>query len=582
MTSILPNRFTMRLRALLALSLLVHAPGCGGSSGGRPDSGAGDGGADDGGADDGGADDAGSPDEGLTDGTPPEPGATGALTADNPTSSTVDLSWTAATDDTTAATSLQYRVYFAEDGALDTVANVLANGVAANDWTDDLGSLTVTGLTLGTDYGFNVVVRDAAGNMAVYGGATSATTDGAWGAEEPLEDYDAGSVYYSTLATNGRGDVLARWDRQPTWEAHYVTRPTDASEFGELLPWGTAGTYTARLGYDGDDSLASVTLRRNMDDSRDILFGEGTPSGGATFEEVALGIGGDYAFGRDVCVSATGDVMVVWDEGTSSTMRVIWARVRTGTSWGAPLLVSPSADIDVERPQLVCDPGGDHVVLYRDNQGSETALAQRVYDASSGAFMAAASTLSTDALNGSPAFGRSADGRAFVAVPEYADGTATSTIRVYTHDGSAWSAGVPLASRTTGSYGAVRLATAGDDVLVAWSDGAAIVGRRLVAGSSTWGAEETIEGSLSFAYLLSGDARGDFLAVWAASGSIYARISDGDDGQWGTTETLKDGGESVGSESLACILDVRRRATVVYTVWNPTESNFNAVARTYR
>ena len=98
----------MNIRALsplLALLLFVSAPACGGGDGtpdpdGGPegDQGGNDQGSDDAGEDIGGGD--------AGDVTAPVPGAAGLLAASNPTSSSIDLTWTAATDDTTAQSTL--------------------------------------------------------------------------------------------------------------------------------------------------------------------------------------------------------------------------------------------------------------------------------------------------------------------------------------------------------------------------------------------------------------------------------------------------------------------------------------------
>jgi hypothetical protein len=92
------------------------------------------------------------------------------------TQTTIDLSWNAATDDVTAAASLQYQVYYSASNNIDTVANAEANGTVATAYTANLTSTTVSGLAQGTGYYFNVVVKDAAGNKLAYSSLSQATT----------------------------------------------------------------------------------------------------------------------------------------------------------------------------------------------------------------------------------------------------------------------------------------------------------------------------------------------------------------------------------------------------------------------
>src|SRR4029077_15608996 len=78
------------------------------------------------------------------------------------------LNWTKATDDVSAQSSLQYEVRRSATNNLDTVANAEANGTVVLSYTTDIATANVTGLAPGTGYYFNVIVKDAAGNKAVY------------------------------------------------------------------------------------------------------------------------------------------------------------------------------------------------------------------------------------------------------------------------------------------------------------------------------------------------------------------------------------------------------------------------------
>ena len=96
------------------------------------------------------------------------------------TDTTVDLSWTAATDDT-AVTS--YKVY--KDAALETtLGNVL--------------SYQVTGLTAATAYNFTVTALDAAGNESVVSNTLAITTNPASGGGSGHWSLNNQDVYYNT------------------------------------------------------------------------------------------------------------------------------------------------------------------------------------------------------------------------------------------------------------------------------------------------------------------------------------------------------------------------------------------------
>ena len=96
------------------------------------------------------------------------------------TDTTVDLSWTAATDNT-AVTS--YKVY--KDAVLETtLGNVL--------------SYQVTGLTASTAYNFTVTTLDAAGNESVVSNTLAITTNPASGGGSGNWTLNNQNVYYNT------------------------------------------------------------------------------------------------------------------------------------------------------------------------------------------------------------------------------------------------------------------------------------------------------------------------------------------------------------------------------------------------
>ncbi len=66
-------------------------------------------------------------------------------------------------------------VYYSTSNNLNTVANIEANGTAVGTYTTDIATKNITALSGSTTYFFNVIVRDEAGNKAVYTTVTATT-----------------------------------------------------------------------------------------------------------------------------------------------------------------------------------------------------------------------------------------------------------------------------------------------------------------------------------------------------------------------------------------------------------------------
>jgi hypothetical protein len=579
------------LSPLLALLLFVSAPACGGGGDGNPDPDGGhegdQGGSDLGGEDQGGSEDAGGDDAGgdmgggdASDVTAPVAGASGTLTASNPTSSTVDLSWSFATDETTAGSALEYRAYFSLADNLDTVALVLANGTAANEWQANFSELTVESLALDQPYYFNVLVRDEAGNVAAYNGASATTLNGAWQDEEPLEDFTGGSVYYSTFVTSPAGDVAVHWTQQGTWNAHFATRGRTADTFGDPAPWGAPGTYTQAFVYGFDGSLVGAGNRNNLDGTSDVVFATYSEGEALVFEVVAGSLVSDYLREQEVCVAENGDVMVAWIDGTSDDAFSVRARFRTGDTWGTPVLVSGSEGLGLYGLDVVCSSDGDHVLLYGEDDGSARALVARVYDASEGAWHAAPLPLGDDDYQYRLATARTPDGRLVVGFEEYDEADMTRYLRARTYSDEVWSTTTTFADSDPVSVSDLRLAAAGNDIHAIWRSGSDFVASRLEAGSTAWTTATpvaTVAGVQEFC--VAGDPFGRVQLAWVANNAINARLYRD---AWGSEVAIKAASQFIGSGSLSCVIDARKRASVAWTLWDPTAMQFSAFARTFR
>lgn len=104
----------------------------------------------------------------ATTNSPALPGNSGVFTIGTVTSNAIYLFWPRANDDFTSQTNLQYLVYYSLSSNIGSVSNAVANGTPFGVYQTDLTNVTVTGLIPGTNYYFNVLVKDGAGNEASY------------------------------------------------------------------------------------------------------------------------------------------------------------------------------------------------------------------------------------------------------------------------------------------------------------------------------------------------------------------------------------------------------------------------------
>ncbi|MFC5452338.1 S-layer homology domain-containing protein [Paenibacillus aestuarii] len=78
------------------------------------------------------------------------------------------LNWNKAIDNISPQKGLQYRVYQSSSSNLNTVEDMEAFGTAMGSYTSDIATVNVTGLTPGTSYYYNVMVKDEYGNKSAY------------------------------------------------------------------------------------------------------------------------------------------------------------------------------------------------------------------------------------------------------------------------------------------------------------------------------------------------------------------------------------------------------------------------------
>lgn len=117
----------------------------------------------------------------------------GAISFTNVTKQTMTVSWTAGTDDVTAANKLRYQLRCLAAGETD-----LTKTVGLLTWEENLLTKDLTGLAASTSYVCTVLVKDLAGNEA----ATSPTS-GTTSAEEVAPPPPAPVASITVTAPNG-------------------------------------------------------------------------------------------------------------------------------------------------------------------------------------------------------------------------------------------------------------------------------------------------------------------------------------------------------------------------------------------
>ncbi|HEY9160538.1 MAG TPA: fibronectin type III domain-containing protein [Desulfomonilia bacterium] len=78
------------------------------------------------------------------------------------------VSWEPADDDVTPPDRLQYKVIYSTNRDMDNVKDAENNGQSAMEWTANITSHRISGLEPSTTYYIATLVRDEAGNTAIY------------------------------------------------------------------------------------------------------------------------------------------------------------------------------------------------------------------------------------------------------------------------------------------------------------------------------------------------------------------------------------------------------------------------------
>ena len=187
----------------------------------------------------------------LAETDPPVPGDGGEINPDDVRAAAVTLSWEKATDEFVDQTALAYKVVYSTSDNIDTAAKAEKNGTVGIDWTADIASGDVAGLTIVTEYYFNVLVRDIAGNIGCYGGAEAKTID------DTKQPIPAGDIEISEVGTDG---FTVSWEKAKDDEEvtpqdkleYLVVYSTDDSEIQDAVEAEQYGTHAGTWEQDID------------------------------------------------------------------------------------------------------------------------------------------------------------------------------------------------------------------------------------------------------------------------------------------------------------------------------------------
>lgn len=88
------------------------------------------------------------------------PKITSGITVSARTATSFSIAWSAATDEKTASTALEYKIYYSSSDNISSPEEAVLNGTMLLDWTANVTSGNLTSLTHSTPYYVIVLVRD--------------------------------------------------------------------------------------------------------------------------------------------------------------------------------------------------------------------------------------------------------------------------------------------------------------------------------------------------------------------------------------------------------------------------------------
>ncbi|TAN41309.1 MAG: collagen-like protein [Nitrospirae bacterium] len=255
---------------------------------------------------------------GSADTIAPVPGNSGTINAAPGVD--IALSWTAATDAVTPQATLEYTVFYSASNNISTVATAEANGtVVGLPWSTNITSKTVTGLTVGTTYYFNVVVKDAGLNKAAYATVAQAPS-------VPVTN-----IILYRHETTYNGNLGGRAGANTKCIAS-VNKPAGYSNFAAFISVNATDTIAGRQAFSGLDisrtirSTNGTIIANNWADLLD---------GSIDVSLNAAGITGSYWNSGTKADGTLGETCSAWTVGVSGTGPLLdWGSESvTNTTW---------------------------------------------------------------------------------------------------------------------------------------------------------------------------------------------------------------------------------------------------------
>jgi len=136
----------------------------------------------------------------------PTAGGGGVLTFKEIRADSLLVGWSKATDNFVEQSRLEYKVFYSSNNDIGSVKEAEANGLIALDWTVDIDEGEIDGLSVATTYYVSVLVRDVAGNRALYTMATATTTADTTGPQPGA----AGDLTFSNI---GENSITVNWTK---------------------------------------------------------------------------------------------------------------------------------------------------------------------------------------------------------------------------------------------------------------------------------------------------------------------------------------------------------------------------------
>ncbi|HXK72156.1 MAG TPA: Ig-like domain-containing protein, partial [Clostridia bacterium] len=171
----------------------------------------------------------------IYDNQTPVVNSTTEISVDVTDTESIRFSWDAATDNISSASNLLYKAYYSIRDDIGNLTDILSNGIAINDWSDDM-SVTATGLSASTIYYINVIVKDETGNMSAYSKVTGITDD-----EEEVDE-DIPLPNNTVITVDGQEQEAANIKRETTQGVTRITVTVDDFLVSNLMQSEEEGT----------------------------------------------------------------------------------------------------------------------------------------------------------------------------------------------------------------------------------------------------------------------------------------------------------------------------------------------------